>query len=91
MVGGSNPSSGTNFRPNQTLDLSGFDPIVSMAGDDNLNAMSDAASISVQRIKRHARRRLLRTLYAALGVGMVSALAVAAVIYWLYQAGRFRP
>jgi len=70
--------------------LSGFCTLARKAGNDNFDAVPHAALMPIQRIKRHARKRLIRTLYAAIGVGMVSSLVVAAVIYWFYQAGRFR-
>lgn len=52
--------------------------------------MPDAVPAAYQRIRREARKRTLRTLYTAIGVGMLFSLILAGVLYWFYSATRFR-
>ena len=68
----------------------GFNPLANHTADDSIHAMPDATPLPYQRIKRQARKRTLRTLYTAIGVGMVFSLILAGVLYWFYHATRFR-
>jgi len=52
--------------------------------------MADTTLTPLQKQRRYLRQRNLRVLCVAIGVGVVSALVVVAVIYWFNEAGRFR-
>jgi hypothetical protein len=53
--------------------------------------MTKLAKLFLPHAQPHELRRRVHALYFAIGFGVIGAILVAGILYWMYYGDRFRP